>query len=406
MKFNKKLIPIILFICIFPSMLFTSCTKQGTKTVVMQDNLSDSNSSEGTNFHSGKVYKFNYFNVIDNKPVNEMSFGWLDKDNTAAVVDKQDDYLTIEAVNYKYHFSKEIMKVTSDISSYSVSPDGKKISYVKGEKLFIKDIQDNKDKEIGQLQMTKRSSANISWSGNNRFVVCTVSSYPAGIEQVYIYDNTGGNMHKIGLKPAGAPTAPTPQLIPMEPHNYNVMISDDGTKLLINSLYDYGDYKTEYLMHLYNLNEKTFALEKELETNYSNMVNSCFISNDRLIYVNVRNSSLDIYNTVTGENIEVYKLDKANMNQCFRVSNDGKSIVFIKHLQDGTPGIYEAGIQNDKLVDERMIYQGFLPNNIRWSVDDKKVLLSGRYTYGERIDKTRQQDPSYVSLGNVIIELN
>ena len=404
MRYNKRLIPITFIICIFLFVLCVSCAKQGIKTVVIKDNEPASSVNEDQGLHDGKVYKFNYFNVIDNKPVNEMLFGWLDKDNTAAVVDRQDEDLTIEAVNYKYHFSKEIMTITSDISSYSLSPDGKEIAYIKGEKLYSKDILGDKDKELGQIHLPEQSNVSISWSNNGRFITFTVSSYPVGIEQIYIYDNEENEMHEIKLKEMPAAAA---ELIHTKTLNYNVMISDDGTKLLMNSIYDDSDYKVEYLAHLYELNKETFLPETEVSLDQSNKVNSQFIGNNRLIYVNMRNGSLDIYHTDTGETSEIYKLDKASMkNPYFRVSNDGKAIVFVKYLQDGTAGIYEAGIQNDKLEDVRMIYQDFLPSNICWSGDNKKVLLSGRYAYSERVDNARQLSSSYVSLGSIIVELN
>lgn len=402
MRYNKQLIPATAFLCVFLCVLCVSCTKQGLKTVVMGDNAAG-NVSEAA--HSGKAYKINYFNVIDNKPVNEMLFGWLDKDNTAAVVDKQDDYLTIEAINYKYHFSKEIMKITSDMPGYSLSPDGEKIAYVKGERLFIKDIQAEKDKEIGQIHPLGRSSISISWSNNSRFITLAVISYPNGIEQVSVYDNTVQKMYEISLKKESAAAS---ELVPAKTLNYNVTISDDGTKLMINSLYEDGEYKIGYLEHLYKLNRETFLPETEIKISSAYIGNACFIDNNRLIYLNMRSGSLNIYNAETGEDSEIYKFDKNSMKyQYFKASNDGKAIVFLKYLQDGTVGIYEAEIQNNALENERMIYEDFVPNNICWSGDNKKVLLSGRYAYSEKTDKARQQlSPSYVSLGNVIIELN
>ena len=404
MRYNKRLIPVTLIICIFLFVLCASCAKQGIKTVVIEDNAPASSVNEDQGLHDGKVYKFNYFNVIDNKPVNEMLFGWLDKDNTAAVVGRQDEDLTIEAINYKYHFSKEIMTMTSDISSYGLSPDGKEIAYIKGEKLYSKETQGDKDKEIGQIDLPEQTNASISWSNNGRFIMFTVSGYPVGIERIYIYDNAENEMHKIELKEMPAAAS---ELIHTKALNYNVMISDDGTKLLINSIYDNSDYKVEYLAHLYQLDKETFLPETEIFINQSNKVNSQFIDNNRLIYLDMRNGSLDIYHTDTGEDNEICKLDKSSMKYpYFRVSNDGKAIVFIKYLADGTVGIYEAGIQNSKLEDERMIYRDFLPSNIWWSGDNKKVLLSGRYAYSERVDNARQLSPSYVSLGSIIVELN
>ncbi len=403
MRYNKKLKLITLFMSMLLCVLCVSCTKQGVKTVIMKDTASTAEVGDNTGLHSGKVYKFNYFDVIDNKPVNEMLFGWLDKDNTAAVVNKQEDYLTIEAINYKYHFSKEIMKISSDITSYGLSSDGKKIAYLKGEKILLKDIQKDKDKEIGQLQPLKQSIVGIAWSGNSRFVTFSVNSYPAGLQEVYIYDNTAEKIYRIDLKEVPAAS----ERIPKKTINYNVMISDDGTKLLINSLYDNSEYKVEYLLHLYKLNKETFLPETEMKLDNSFMVNPHFIDNDRLIYLNMRTGSLDVCDTGTGETSEIYKLDETGMKyQYFKVSKDGRSIVFIKYLQDGTVGIYQAGIQNNRLEDEKMIYRDFLPNNIWWSGDNDKVLLSGRYTYSERLDQVRQLNPAYVSLGNVIIELN
>lgn len=406
MRRYKKLIPVALLMWILPSLLFASCAKQGTKTVVMEDSASTAGTSGDTGLHSGRIYKFNYFNVIDNKPVNEMLFGWLDKENAAAVTGNQEDYLTIEAINYKYHFTKEIMKITSDMVSYTLSPDGKKIAYIKGEKLFIKDVQEDKDKEIGQLQLLRQGNASISWSNNGRFITFALSSLRLGIEQVCIYDSTVQRMYGISLKEAAA-AAPASELIPAKITNYNATVSDDGTKLLINSIYDNGDYKVEYLAHLYKLNKDTFGPETEIKISDSYMGYSYFIGNNRIMYLNMRNSSLDIYNTDTGGNSVIYKFDRSGMKYpYFRVSNDGKAIVFVKYLQDGTVGIYEAGLQNDQLEGERMIYQDFVPNTIWWSGDNKKVLLSGRYVYNEKVDGTRQLNPSYVSLGSIIIELN
>lgn len=408
MKNKMKYTAAVMLICSLFALILSSCSRDGLKTIIIQkpetSGKDDVANNTNDQIRSGNIYKYSSFNIVDNNPVNEILFGWFDNDNAAGILYKENNdgaEVVLESMDYRYHFSEEIMEITPDIINYSLSPDGSKLAYVKNNgQSYLKDLKEQKD--ILSDEMEKRtitSGSSIAWSNNGRYLSISAYDTDSRIGKVYIYDVLSGISRDVEMNITS----------PIQMDTINATVSDDGSKLLIGANWSTVEYKYQYFIGLYDLNKTTFMPTENIETGSLMNINFCFLNSDKLIFINLNTNTLcmyDINNSKIAELQSLPVMNKFRKNiQCCKVSPDGKNIIYTKDIDDKNIGIYTAQITGSKLENEKLIYQGFLPDNICWSPGNNKVLLSGRYlNYHDELEPSA--NAGYSSLENLVIELN
>lgn len=412
--FVKGIAPVILtgLTCI---LLCSACTGHKPKTIVIENAVSqESASAGGQEAAETKVYQYNSFNIIDNQPVDEQLFGWIDNKNAADIIYKEkSDETTIESVNYKYHFTREIMRLTQDIANYSLSPDGSSLAWVKKDDalhFYLKNISTGEDRLLADVNRDfSISGVGIGWSKNGRYLTYSIYDYETGTYTVTICDLHSGESHQITLPldPAenGIIQQTTLHLDPVEngiiqSAVFSAAVSDDGARLLISVDYDASYENPAGPIFLYSIQTEEFILAKRFLDSKKLYVD--FLSANEVMFVDMKSYALCLYHidneetTVIGDDITYYKL-----------SNDGKNIVYAKYSEEKELKIYTAELDGTILSNETQIYQGFDPQDIWWSQDKSRILLRGRFihiyhTAGPALEANNDQS----TLENIIIELN
>ena len=361
------------FIVIACIVFLNACSDKEPKTIVMEDSVQSDSSAETQNPENGKVYQYNSFNIIDNEPVDEQLFGWVDGNNAADLVYKEkSDETTIQSVNYKYHFTKEIMPVTEDIATYSLSPDGRSLAYVRKNdtlQYVVRDISTGRDTQLFEWNRDfSISGVGIGWSGNSSYLTYSIYDYKAGTCIVTVFDLIHGESRQFTLE-----LDPASNGI-IESDVLSAAVSDDGARLLITSDNLLGYENTKSLVFIYDIKANEFIPAKrfyDFKKAYPD-----FFSANQVMFVDTSSYALCLYDidreetAVIGNNIIYYKL-----------SDDGKNIAYVKLSENKEFNIYTAALEGETLGNETRIYQGILPTDIWWSPDKSKILMRGSFMH-------------------------
>jgi hypothetical protein len=345
-----------------------SCTDKKPRTVVLEDSAQASGAAE-----SGKVYLYNSFSIIDNEPLDEQLFGWVDNNNAADLIYKEKTgESVIESVNYKYHFTKEIMPLTDDIINYGLSPDGRNLAYVQkgGDQMrfLVREIKSGTEKELSGMDGEFLiSGVGIGWSKNGRYLTYSLYAYETGTYNAAIFDLNNGESRQITLTLPKADESAQSDIL-------SAAVSDDGEKLLISVAYNANNETSTNSAFLYSI--KTNALIPAKEFQSYRIRYPDFLSANEIMFIDGNSSKLYLYDMEKDETTEI-----GDYISYFKLSNDGKNIVYAEYSDDKEYQIYTASLNGTALVNKTQVYQGLYPQDIWWSQDKSKILLRGWFIH-------------------------
>ncbi|WMM23396.1 hypothetical protein RBU61_10550 [Tissierella sp. MB52-C2] len=377
MKNNIKKIFFIILTWLICSFALISCTKNQYKTITIEENNQekdiDISPEKKSIFEINKIYKYDNLKLNENQLSIEFLIGWFNNENIASVIyqhSSPNNEVSINEKDYKYSFTNEVIKIDGP-RDISLSLDGNKVIYTTEEeelKIFNKDL--NKNNIITKLDTLYDSITALNWSNNSRYLSFAIDSYSRKTSTCYIYDTTNNIIKKIKLKEFSYFT--------------KLVVSDDGTKgLLTTKDYDPRHSGDVFSLYLIDLDKNTFSRNEENKLATLSNEHAKFIDSNKILFINTQRNSLNLYDLDSKKSIE---LD--NNVKGFETSTDLKNIVYSQVLKQDDIDIYACNINENTISNKELLYKGFMPVNIYWSQDNKKILLAGKTNLSSRPDYT------------------
>ncbi|MCY6372116.1 hypothetical protein [Clostridium ganghwense] len=374
-------IMIIVLAGLFLMFVFSGCIKSTKSKTIVIDDIEDNKeksleSSTDETLDINKIYKHEAYKFVDNEAIRECLFAWYDNENIIGRVtrDKGDSYdESIESINYKYNFSRKIM----DIEKYKnyipkVSPDGTKIAYQMRDginlNIFIKDLKTNEEKCIYEIESLGYERYTL-WSNNSKYISFFKNDTPQNGQSIIIYDVETKKMREIVLE--GWKDA----------YGYStVKVSDDAKNaaVIVHDKNYKKDIRADLCLYNVELIKNKIKDKERVNIDYMSMSDVEFINKNKFVYIKGYKQAICIYDDNTRKTEEVMK----NVDR-FKISHDGKYIVYSKHSNQHGKNIYLGKISENKILNEKILYTGISPNTLSWSKDNRKILISGeKYSNG------------------------
>lgn len=358
-NFIKKFFSIIIIFILYCSIL-VACTKNQFKTIIIDDKvINKSNIDEDEDKDNFKIYQYNSIDSKDGTEEIEYLIGWYDNDNVVTVNNFNSKNIVLNKANYKYYFKNKIMDVNYTLE---ISPYNDNLAYITKDqllKVYVKSLKTDENRLISEINASPQQVSKLRWSKNGRYL--TFSVYLQDSYEVYIYDISKSELKKIPLLGYKSYTLP------------EIIISDDG-KNVIAIVYEgknkYGE--DPFSIYLFSIDGQSFDQNKNKPLKSIAMPYVEFINSNKIIYMNSQNRSLNIYDM----NLNKTLLVDDNVKN-FKVSSDSSNIAYVRYLPKEGSNIYNCRINNDEVGVKQLLYKGFLPIDIQWSPDSKKILVTG-----------------------------
>lgn len=350
----------IIIMCILYGSILVSCAKNQFKTIIIDDNTINKSSIDGDeDKDSFKIYQYNLINSNEVEGGIEYLLGWYDNDNVITANNFNRGNIVLNKINYKYYFKNKVMDINY---LENVAVDNDNLAYsVKDQliKVYVRALKNDKNKLISEINTESYKLSQLRWSKNGRYL--TFSVYLQDSHEVYIYDISKNELKKIplfGLKYSAFP---------------EIIISDNSEKVIVMAYEDKNQYgQNKFSMYLFGMEEKSFDANKITPMKSLTMPYVEFVNSNKIIYIDKEIGSLNIYDINSNKSLVVDDNVKY-----FKISSDSRNIAYLRYLSKEGPNIYNCKINDDKIEGKQLLYKGFLPIEMKWSSDSKKILVKG-----------------------------
>lgn len=339
------------------AVIVTGCTGAlKSKTVIIPDaEESREPQSLSETFEVNKIYKL---------PENEDGelFGWTDKEHVLGYFGKRGQERSFEELDYEFKTRQPLPDIHGFVHGVKVSADGAYASFSVQtggkEKLMLLRLADQKQTVLREWANKERVvvTGQMSWSNNGRYVSFVQEN---GNQEavIAVYDVTRQETKE--FKFTGKTTE--------NDHIYSVQVSDDGASALIFKIavrqpyIVFGSFQGD-------------AFVSQYEHPVSSEGNGDFVNDDQIVFVG-EEGSLTLFDR---RNAKITTL--LERSGVFQLSRDRKYIAYSK----GRENLYVAKLQGNNIMNEKEIYKGIVPEQIEWSPDNRRMLLTGRKWYEPR----------------------
>jgi len=295
---------------------------------------------------------------------NTQLLGWSSSDSIilSGKEISSGDYGSVARMVRPYEESRPISGIAYINSQSILSPDGKYISEASStatkNRIKIFTLQDGKEKEIISLPATRNYIQDSSWSNNSLYFVYLVeSAEDSHSNYLYIYNLKAQTSKKYKLTG-----------IKQEDTLFSAKISNDGQSVLLQT---FSHQRPKTSMHMGRISGD------HIEFQYERLVGSgdqmAWLSDDQVVFLGI-DGTLYEYDQRNGE-LSVL-LEKV-LN--FTFSPDRKNIAYTTY--DEQTVIYAGKLQGRNILYKEPVYRGILSHDMRWSLDNKNLLIQGQKPY-------------------------
>jgi Tol biopolymer transport system component len=324
-----------------------------SRTVIIPDDQFVSDAGEGSGeFEVNKIYK-----MSNQEHRTSDILGWLDNEQILVAFEEQGHKISLEQMDYQYQSRQPLSKMEEYIQVSDLSPDGSWISLVTQEeglqRIKLINVLNLKETIIEEKASAPLETGLLLWSNNSRYISYVKWNSDNRSTSINVYDVALSIKHEYALlnRQGGSLIS-------------QAKISDDGEHALIIE-----QRKEQAYMMLGSLTTNGFA--SVFEHTVSNSYNYDYMNDDQIAFIG-QDSDLILFDrrnessTVLLERIDTFAL-----------SRDRKSIAYSKERDT----IYAAVIQGNSVMNMKLIYKGLFSYRIRWSDDNRKILINGRKSY-------------------------
>ncbi|PAD26035.1 hypothetical protein CHH62_09270 [Niallia circulans] len=351
MKSNRLMrwIGIALFIII----ILSGCTigKRSETIIIPSKHENITIEQESHSFQVETIYRLP-------KPVYLL--GWKDSGSVVGIFQEKgaSENITneIQQMKFPYEEVESLQKIDNNMVDLILSPNGKKVAQVSTQATakLLKLISLDKSEEIKITSGEEIFLQDITWSNNSQYLCfLTISPLQKNQAQIGVYDTISKSSQTYNLE------------------NFDergtligLSISDDGKSLVLSLLQNSNS--SIAIVTILN-NQVQIQYERQTGSSQSAWLNNnqvVFLGTDQTLYeYDLRNDEVSIL---------LEKVDN------FEFSRNRKKIAYSIIDQDST---FAGALQGKNILYQEPIYHGLSVSEMKWSPDDKKLLLSGRKTY-------------------------
>ncbi|MFJ5672476.1 WD40 repeat domain-containing protein [Bacillus safensis] len=346
----KKISIFSLIFIIFILFVYHFKAGEDSKTIIIPSN-------EGQPVNDRQ--KSSFFQVKNIYPIPKLVklIGWSSPDSIIGFFyknasEKQSNQL--QRLSSPYDRPKNIETVSSSMSDFSMSPDGKKLIETTTSStnisLSLKTSQ-NEKKEIKRISPRNELFVQtVTWSNNSKWMTyLIVDPLNQQTSKVGIYDTETGKLKTLPLLQ-----------IDNKASLINVAISDDGQRLLLTTSERSGSKKRIYMG---NIKNDHVALSKEYQNSYGDPI---WLNRNQFVYIGVGNTLYE-YDQRNGD-ISALLENVTNVE----LSNDRKKIAYSLY---GDENIYAGNLQGKNILYKESIYHSTIPLEMAWSIDGNSLLV-------------------------------
>ncbi|MBD2871703.1 beta-propeller domain-containing protein [Paenibacillus arenilitoris] len=357
-------------------LMLTGCLGEPrTKTIIIEEEPGPAPSAAPSLFEVDTIYP-----VMQRYAVR--SIGWLDADAVLAVNAEFKDVSRFYRADAPYDSLTELWE-TSDLfipENVVLSPDGRYVAYFTvggpgGLSLKLASLTGGDDKVL-DVERLEPKGAQLSWSGNGRYLCFTMRDADKRALMLGVYDTEDGSIdeYSIDEDPSAYLTA--------------VHISDDGESAVIvkqsavsveqKAAVAVQPSRDESL-EFGRLADDRFVGEYKHSIGGDGLVE--WVHPDQIAF--------------TGSDGVLYAYDRRNNAVSvllrdigiFRMSRDRKHIAYMQE-----DSVYAAKLYGNNVVDKKLIYQGLYAAQLDWSPNNGKLLLSG----AKRLDRAMAEAQNFI----------
>ncbi|MCY6958553.1 hypothetical protein [Clostridium brassicae] len=359
-----------LFVCmIFICIIFTGCIKSVKNKVVIipEDNNEEDQIKNKVNedFSIKKIYKYKVKEESDDKQFEFVNFGWIDYNNIISLKNGKE----LNKIDYRYNILHNINN-DNNVLMGVLSPKGSSLVYYTEDKsninnkidikIYLLDINSQKTKLIYNYQFDGSPYTKFKWSKQSKYISFIVEKKRENY--LVVYDTVSNVIHETKIKTIN------PNFLVF----IDAIVSDDGKE--VSLVYYYN--RLYYFCHKY-LNNKNILIDNTDSINLTDQFsyrNYSYLKENSLIYLD-ENHNLYKYDSNMKKIIKIAEnIDK------FEVSRNSMYIAYTEYdLKSKFQDIYVGKLTNYGIIKRKLVYKNIGRANMKWSPDNKKLLLDGEY---------------------------
>jgi hypothetical protein len=368
----SKKITFLLASIVLTGFLLTGCMRdQRPQTIIIPDTEEDREQSQTNGLFEVKTI----FRLPEDIWRSGSVLGWYGPDELLRFAQDRVSGQTLESLAAPFESGEKLFSLDKKTAILGLSPDGRyAVSYGTdsdgSSSLQLISLADQSEKVVvDKTASSEFLSKWFMWSDNNRFLSYVTSDDRMTDVTVNLYDSESGELRHYAMPGGGK-----------ENFSATVKFSDDGkTALIINGYSDrpeltIGTWKGGKFSALYQ-----HELAGGTPAAWINSDQAAFIGRDGTLYAyDPRNDAIAIL------------LERADT---FQLSPDRKYIAYTKN-QDT---IYAGKLQGNNILNQKSLYQGVIPWQMAWSLDNGELLVQGQKTYAILPGKQEAREGEVVS---------
>jgi hypothetical protein len=303
-------------------------------------------------------------------PISETNdsqlLGWTDPESVVGLFQDAPGatrHLTqsLQRLSPPYEQLEKMQSVNVDPRNIELSPNGKYIvgfnKTQDGMLLKLISLSDGRETNMGtikpreELLMTK-----LTWSDNSRYISYLITDVDTGsVVKMAVYDTTAGQVKLYPLKGLQDTSSIS-----------EAKMSDDGQSVLI-----VVKNKRTISICMGTVDGSSVNIEYEHQTGGDQMA---WLNKDQFVFLGTEGT--------------LYEYDRRNRALSvlleevlsFQLSQDRKYIAYAQQDNDSI-SIYAGRLQGNNVLYKASVYQGFMPSEMFWSLDNDNLLINGQKIY-------------------------
>ncbi|MCJ8013701.1 WD40 repeat domain-containing protein [Paenibacillus sp. KQZ6P-2] len=314
-------------------------------------------------------------------PISETNdsqlLGWTDPESVVGLF--QDDpgatrHLTqsLQRLKPPYEQLEKMQSMNVDPRNIEMSPNGK---YIVGfnktqDGMKLISLSDGRETTIGIFKPSEGLlKTKLTWSDNSRYISYLITDVNAGSEvKMAVYDTTAGQVNLYPLK-----------CLQNSSSISEAKMSDDGQSVLI-----VVRNKRTNSICMGTVDGSSVNIEYEHQTGGDQMA---WLNKDQFVFLGTEGT--------------LYEYDRRNKALSvllekvlsFQLSQDRKYIAYSQQDNDSI-SIYAGKLQGNNVLYKTSVYQGFLPSEMFWSLDNDSLLINGQKIYSApRVQASKEPGP-------------
>lgn len=303
-------------------------------------------------------------------PISETNdsqlLGWTDPESVVGLFQDAPGatrHLTqsLQRLSPPYEQLEKMQSVNVDPRNIELSPNGKYIvgfnKTQDGMLLKLISLSDGRETNMGtikpreELLMTK-----LTWSDNSRYISYLITDVDTGsVVKMAVYDTTAGQVKLYLLKGLQDTSSIS-----------EAKMSDDGQSVLI-----VVKNKRTISICMGTVDGSSVNIEYEHQTGGDQMA---WLNKDQFVFLGTEGT--------------LYEYDRRNRALTvlleevlsFQLSQDRKYIAYAQQDNDSI-SIYAGRLQGNNVLYKASVYQGFMPSEMYWSLNNDNLLINGQKIY-------------------------